>query len=121
MCHEDKTLKGTKGGRTISVFVNEKIISSSVHSDVNCIQCHVDLEGSDFPHAEEVKRAKCNACHEDIQKLYDGSLHSRAFNRGDRLAPICQNCHGSHDIIPVKNIKSKVAPINIPYLVRAMP
>lgn len=116
MCHEGKTLKGTKGGRTISVFVNEKIISSSVHSDVSCIQCHVDLEGSDFPHAENVKSAKCNTCHEDIQKLYDGSLHAKAFNRGDRLAPICQNCHGSHEIIPVKNIKSKVAPINVPYL-----
>ena len=116
MCHEDKTLKGTKSGRTISVFVNEKIIFSSVHSEVDCIQCHVDLEGSDFPHAENVKRAVCNSCHEDIQKLYDGSLHSKAFNRGDRLAPICQDCHGSHEIIPVKNIKSKVAPINVPYL-----
>lgn len=115
-CHEDKTLKGTRGGRTISVFINEKIVSSSVHSEVSCIKCHVDLEGSDFPHAESVKRAACNACHEDIQKLYDGSLHSRAFNRGDRLAPICQDCHGSHEIISVKNIKSKVAPINVPYL-----
>ena len=115
-CHEDKTLKGTRGGRTISVFINEKIVSSSVHSEVSCIQCHVDLEGSDFPHAASVKRAACNSCHEDIQKLYDGSLHSRAFNRGDRLAPICQDCHGSHEIISVKNIKSKVAPINVPYL-----
>ena len=116
MCHEDKTLKGSKGGRTFSVFVNEKTLASSVHSEVSCIQCHVDLEGSDFPHTENVKSAKCNSCHEDIQKLYDGSLHARAFNRGDRLAPICQNCHGAHDIIPVKSLKSKVAPINIPYL-----
>ena len=116
MCHEDKTLKGSKGGRTFSVFVNEKTLASSVHSEVSCIQCHIDLEGSDFPHTENVKSAKCNSCHEDIQKLYDGSLHARAFNRGDRLAPICQNCHGSHDIVPVKNIKSKVAPINVPYL-----
>jgi hypothetical protein len=69
MCHEDKTLKGTKSGRTISVFVNEKIISSSVHSEVNCIQCHVDLEGSDFPHAENVKRAACNSCHETFKNL----------------------------------------------------
>jgi len=116
MCHEDKTLKGTRNGKTISVFVNEKIISSSVHSQVDCIQCHVDLEGSDFPHTENVKKAKCNSCHEDIQKLYDGSLHGKAFARGDRLAPICKDCHGYHDISPVKNLKSKVAPINIPYL-----
>jgi predicted CXXCH cytochrome family protein len=116
MCHEDKTLKGTKGGRAFSVYVNKNILSSSVHLKVDCIQCHVDLEGSDFPHTENVKRAKCNSCHEEIQKLYDGSLHGKAYARGDRLAPICQNCHGSHEISSVKNLKSKVAPINIPYL-----
>ncbi|NWF90261.1 MAG: cytochrome c3 family protein [Ignavibacteriaceae bacterium] len=115
-CHEDKTLKGTRYGKTISVFLNEKILKGSVHSEVDCIQCHVDLEGSDFPHDENVKRAKCNNCHDDIQKLYDGSLHAKAFSRGDRLAPICQDCHGAHDIIPVNNLKSVVAPINVPYL-----
>ena len=49
MCHEDKTLTGTRNGKTISVFVNEKKLSSSVHSGIDCISCHVDLEGSDFP------------------------------------------------------------------------
>ncbi len=58
MCHEDKTLKGSKGGRTFSVFVNEKTLASSVHSEVSCIQCHVDLEGSDFPHTENVNKRK---------------------------------------------------------------
>ncbi len=116
MCHEDKTLKGTRYGKAISVFVNEKILSSSVHAEVDCIQCHTDLAGADFPHTENPKRATCNNCHDDIQKLYDGSLHGKAHKRGDRLAPICQDCHGTHEIISVKNLKSKVAPINIPYL-----
>ena len=67
-------------------------------------------------HDEDVKKAQCNLCHGDIQKIYNESLHGKAFARGDRLAPTCQNCHGSHDITPVKYLKSKVAPINIPCL-----
>ncbi|MDO8549217.1 MAG: cytochrome c3 family protein, partial [Ignavibacteria bacterium] len=115
MCHEDNSLTGTRNGKTISVFVNEKKLSSSVHSDIDCISCHIDLEGIDV-HDEDVEKAKCNLCHDEIQAKYDLSLHGKAFAKGDRLAPICQNCHGSHDIIPVKNSKSKVAPINIPGL-----
>jgi hypothetical protein len=115
ICHEDNSLIGTRNGRTISVFVNEKKLSSSVHGDVDCISCHVDLEGVDV-HDENVKRAKCNLCHDEIQGRYDLSLHGKAFARGDRLAPVCQDCHGSHDITPVKSLNSKVAPINIPAL-----
>ncbi|HEX9740555.1 MAG TPA: cytochrome c3 family protein [Ignavibacteriaceae bacterium] len=115
MCHEDNTLTGTTNGRTISVYVNEKKLSSSVHADVDCISCHVDLEGMDA-HDENVERAKCDLCHDEIQEKYDLSLHGKAFAKGDRLAPVCQNCHGSHDIIPVSNSKSRVAAINIPAL-----
>ncbi len=116
MCHADNTLKGNKNGHSFSVFVDEKKLSGSVHSDVDCISCHQDLEGSDFPHTENVQPAKCNACHDDIQARYDKSLHGRAKARHDNLAPTCQTCHGSHDIISVKNPKSHVAPINIPYV-----
>lgn len=116
MCHADNTLRGTKNGHSFSVFVDEKKLGSSVHSDVECIMCHQDLEGTDFPHTENVQPAKCDACHSDIQEHYDKSLHGRAKARHDNLAPTCQTCHGSHDIISVKNPKSKVAPINIPYV-----
>ncbi len=116
MCHADNTLKGTKSGHTFSVFVDEKKLGNSVHADVECIMCHQDLEGTEFPHTEDVQPAKCNACHDDIQSHYDKSLHGRAKARHDNLAPTCQTCHGSHDIIPVKNPKSNVAPINVPYV-----
>jgi hypothetical protein len=116
MCHSDKTLKGHRYGRTYSVFVDEKKLSASVHADVECVSCHQDLEGTDFPHTENVKPAKCDICHDDIQARFDKSLHGIEKSRHDNLAPTCQTCHGSHDIIPVNNPKSKVAPINIPYI-----
>ncbi len=116
MCHEDKTLKGTKNGRSFSVFVDTKKLSSSVHSDLDCIMCHSDLEGTEFPHTENVKKAQCLPCHEDAQNLFDEGIHGKSYKSGDRLAPNCQTCHGSHDIIKVNDPKSAVAPIKIPFL-----
>lgn len=116
MCHADNTLKGSKNGHSFTVFVDEKKLSGSVHADVQCISCHQDLEGAEFPHTTNVQPAKCDVCHDDIQAKYNNSLHGRAKARHDNLAPTCQTCHGSHDIIKVKNPKSRVAPINIPYV-----
>jgi len=116
MCHEDNTLKGHKNGHSFSVFVDGKKLGNSVHADIECISCHQDLEGTDFPHTTDVQPAKCDGCHDDIQSRYNNSLHGKAKARHDNLAPTCQTCHGSHDIIPVNNPKSKVAPINIPYV-----
>lgn len=116
MCHEDKTLRGTKNGRSFSVFVDSKKLSSSVHSELDCIMCHADLEGTEFPHTENVKKAQCLPCHEDAQELFDEGIHGKSYRSGDKLAPNCQTCHGSHDITKVKDPKSAVAPIKIPFL-----
>lgn len=116
MCHSDNTLKGHKNGHSFSVFVDENKLGKSVHADVQCISCHQDLEGSDFPHTENVQPAKCDACHDDIQSRFNKSLHGIAKSRHDNLAPTCQTCHGTHDILPVNDPKSRVAPINIPYV-----
>ncbi|MGE5810069.1 MAG: cytochrome c3 family protein, partial [Ignavibacteria bacterium] len=115
-CHEDNSLSGTKKGKQISVFVNQKTLTSSVHSGIDCVSCHADLEGSDFPHKEDVGKAQCTPCHDEIKTKYDKSLHGKAAAKGDRLAPLCQDCHDSHNIKPVKDVKSLVAPINIPVL-----
>lgn len=115
-CHEDKTLKGKRDGKEISVFVDQKKLSFSVHAGNKCIDCHVDLKDSDFPHKENVNKAKCTNCHKDENKDYTESLHGWAAAKGDRLAPVCQTCHGSHEILPVKDPKSTVAPLQVPYV-----
>ena len=38
-----------------------------------------------------------------------------AVARGDALAPRCVNCHGNHDILPGKDPRSPVAPLNVPF------
>jgi hypothetical protein len=115
-CHEDKTLTKTVNGKVISVFVDQEKLASSVHAGTKCIDCHVDLKDSDFPHKENVDKTKCTNCHQAESKDYTESLHGRAVARGDKLAPVCQTCHGSHGILPVKDPKSAVTTLQIPYV-----
>src|ERR1039457_4126705 len=97
-CHSDKSLTATRGGRTVSRFVDGKRFSSSVHGVLSCTSCHADLAGKDLPHGTPVARVECGTCHSDEQKQHAASLHGRAIARGDPLAPHCVDCHGNHDI-----------------------
>ncbi len=113
-CHSDKTLTTKRGGRTVSVFVEAKRFKSSVHGSLGCTNCHADLEGKDLPH-EKPKKVDCGTCHAEEGKQHAKSLHGRAVSRGDALAPHCVNCHGNHDILPVKDPRSPVSPLQVPF------
>ncbi len=116
MCHSDKSLTGKINGKVVHVYVDEKQLEGSVHKDVDCVSCHADLEGTDFPHKQNVAEAQCTPCHEDVQQLFAEGIHGKEHAKEDRLAPTCQTCHGSHDIINVKSTNSAVSPIKIPFL-----
>jgi uncharacterized protein with PIN domain len=113
-CHGDKTMTTKRGARTVSLFVDGKRFGGSVHGSLNCTSCHADLEGKEFPH-EKPKRVNCGTCHDTEAALHAKSLHGKAVARGDSLAPRCSDCHGNHEILPVKNPKSPVSPLAIPY------
>ena len=116
MCHDDKALKGKKHGKTISVYVNPKHQLGSVHAGAKCIDCHADLKGADLPHDDNLKPATCVKCHSKQTNDYNISLHGQAHKKGDPLAPTCNLCHGTHQIVPVKSSNSPVAPLKIPFL-----
>ena len=115
-CHSDKTMSTKRGARTVSLYVDGKKFSSSVHAALSCTSCHADLAGKDLPHEPGVAPVQCGTCHTDEQKQHAASLHGRAIARGDPLAPHCVDCHGNHDIIPVKDKNSAVAPLKIPFV-----
>lgn len=115
-CHEDRELTGKRKGRTIPVFVDAAKLKSSIHASVDCVQCHADLEGKELPHEDDLKPAACGSCHDDIQALHAKSLHGAAIARGDPLAPRCQDCHGSHEVVRAKDARSPVAPLRVPFL-----
>jgi len=115
-CHSDKSLSTKRGGRTVSLFVDKAVFEKSVHGAADCIACHADLAGKHLPHDAPLAKAQCGSCHDAEQKLYAECLHGKAVARGDGLAPLCQDCHGAHDILPVKNPRSAVAPLRVPFV-----
>ncbi len=114
-CHADKSTTTTRGGKTVSLFVDPKRFAASVHASFGCTGCHADLEGKDLPH-DKPAPVKCGTCHSGEQDLYSKSLHGKAVARGDALAPHCVTCHGNHDILPVKDTHSAVTPMKIPFV-----
>lgn len=116
VCHEDKDLKAERGGRSVSLYVDAKRFAGSVHGSLSCVDCHADLQNKELPHAERLAKVSCGSCHADEEKLHSESRHGRMVARNDALAPRCVDCHGNHDILPVKSPNSAVAPARVPYV-----
>jgi hypothetical protein len=113
-CHGDRGLTTERKGQTVSLYVAEKAFAGSVHGQLTCVSCHVDLEGKELPHGVPVAKVDCGTCHDTEARQHAASLHGRALKRGDVLAPTCTSCHGVHDIRPVSDPASPVAPLNVP-------
>ena len=106
-CHSDASM---------APLVDQNKFEASVHGKNLCTSCHKDLVGSDFPHKTPLAPVDCGTCHTHEKSLFSDSVHGLALARGDKLAPRCVNCHGNHDILPVKDPHSKVSPFNIPFV-----
>jgi len=96
-------------------LVDQKRFEASVHGKSLCTSCHTDLIGSDFPHKTPL-HVDCGKCHIQEKSLFSESVHGVALAKGDKLAPRCVNCHGNHDILPVKDPNSNVSPFQIPFV-----
>jgi hypothetical protein len=99
----------------------------------NCVTCHgihnivpVKSPGSKVNGANIVNT--CGGCHSnatfmksynpginiDQLEKYKTSIHGQKVFKGDSKVANCASCHGSHDIMRVKDPNSKVYPNNIP-------
>ncbi len=115
-CHSDEDFDTRRGGKTISLFVDESVFLESVHGDLECIDCHEDADVEDFPHEEILEKVYCGNCHDDAQLDFDASIHGQALNRNAPYAPACSDCHGVHDILSPDSPESKAYRMNVPVL-----
>ena len=113
LCHEDVTLVGERNGKAFSVYVNASEFATSVHADLECVACHLDLAGAELPHESPLPRAQCGTCHADEDTEHHASLHGQAIQRGDPLAPYCADCHGTHAVRRAHDRRSPVYPLNV--------
>ena len=65
-------------------------------------------------HDKNVPPPNCAGCHEKEGKDYAGSIHGMSHKMGASGAAQCWDCHGGHEILPVKNVVSPVFKLNLP-------
>ena len=115
-CHDDDSMSMERGGKTVSLYVKPATLMASIHSRLACVECHVGFDPEAEPHKPTITPVDCGKCHEAIQAEHARSLHGKAIVRGDPLAPGCTSCHGTHDVLRVKDPRSPVSPLKIPFL-----
>lgn len=116
VCHSDPDLNTKRQGRTVSLFVDFKHFSESVHKDLDCIACHQDADVKEFPHPERLERVNCGFCHDRAEEEFSAGIHGRALKRGAPYSPTCNECHGEHYILPQSDIRSRTYKMKIPVL-----
>lgn len=106
-CHSDPSMAlKLADGTSVPLRVAEDALAGSVHAKHNCVDCHTAM--AEVPHpprtftsTREISLAldaQCRTCHfANYAKTLD-SVHQQAVARGDRTAPLCVDCHGSHAV-----------------------
>lgn len=118
ICHAKPNFqKMGEGRQIISLFVPPDSLTRSVHRQRACTDCHRDV--TEIPHKTDLKRVDCTACHYignlvgapelEIYEQYRESVHGRAAQAGNKRAPICQDCHGAHNVTVPRSEESPLS------------
>jgi hypothetical protein len=107
------------GQKGMTPYVDGSLYKQSVHGGLKCTQCHTDVKG--YPH-RTVHRVQCGSCHltgalgapQTQAHDYGQSPHAQAARAG--TGPVCKTCHGTHDILPPDNPRSRIYRANMPKL-----
>jgi hypothetical protein len=104
------------------LYVDEGMLRASVHAKNKCEDCHADV--TEIPHPPGVRRVQCARCHyngslEGVPetKKYDDyaeSVHGIEMRAGNPKAPVCQDCHGGHNVHASSDSLSTVYKTNVP-------
>ena len=139
-CHSNPE-KMKKYGSTLPTNQYESLLSS-VHGRLSlngtehiaqCITCHgahgiVSVKDPRSPVYPLNIVKTCTKCHANatFMKTYNPSLpvdqldkyrtsmHGKRNAKGDPKVAECASCHGSHDILSAKDVRSNVYPVNLP-------
>jgi cytochrome b subunit of formate dehydrogenase len=111
-CHEAEFKPRKKGEAPVWIGVRPEVFAKSVHGKLNCVDCHDTLK--ETPHAAKLPRAQCASCHEKPAAQFAASIHGMSHKLGASDAATCTSCHGTHDIVPVKQADSPVFKLNLP-------
>lgn len=98
--------------------VHGRAVARGVAEAAACSDCHGShaiLPARDA--ASKINRWRvpetCGACHVEIRKVYEASVHGQGVARGMAGAPVCSDCHGEHAILAPSEPRSLVNPARV--------
>ncbi len=80
-----------------------------------CSECHSahSIERTDRADFRLHIMDQCGRCHEEITASYFETFHGKVSKLGYLKTAKCYDCHGSHDILPVADPRSRLSRANI--------
>lgn len=118
-CHSDPDLQTElPSGEVLGLTVFPGAFMNSVHgqAELQCVDCHTDIEGYPHPPIEAANRRQytinqyqtCAGCHQDKYDASLDSVHQKALAAGNFNAAVCTDCHGAHDTKPPDQPRSQI-------------
>jgi cytochrome b subunit of formate dehydrogenase len=111
-CHLDPTTTRKVDGKVVSLVFPTNTFNKSVHAKLDCVDCHEGIK--ELVHDAKLPPPNCAGCHDKEARDYATSIHGMSHKMGASGAANCWDCHGSHDILPVKDPSSPVFKLNLP-------
>jgi predicted CXXCH cytochrome family protein len=80
-----------------------------------CADCHSahSIQRTDLSNFRLHIMDQCGRCHEKIAETYFDTFHGKVSKLGYLATAKCYDCHGSHDILPVTDQRSRLSRANI--------
>ena len=116
-CH---SMEGFQSPSGENLYVDAKLFQKSVHSFLNCTDCHADATKT--PHPSQLAKVNCGACHDEEQKKFAISIHAGKIIHDPsdggtaKKEFACADCHTAHAILASTDVASPTHHTNIPNL-----
>lgn len=118
-CHNRPDLsRPMVSGETLPLSIDPAHFSDSVHSGLECTDCHQEI--TSFPHqkleAQSLRDVSlqfylvCKNCHAEQYDLTLDSVHQKALAGGNNQAAICTDCHNPHTQTELKDSSGSLLP-----------
>jgi len=110
-CERCHTASAGKGAKPVGSAFEDSIHGQALKRAgllvaPNCASCHGahEIRTKDDPKSRVFRTTvigTCTACHAGIKPQYDSSVHGQAAAAGNKMAPVCSDCHTAHSITAV--------------------
>jgi len=94
--------------------IDAELFLKTIHgeNDLACTDCHSDFNEDQHPD-QVMGKVHCGECHDVKEEEYSQGVHGMALAAGLEDVPMCQDCHGWHNIFPPADPRSQIYPLNV--------